>query len=67
MISENERKYNTYQFGLSVSVRKKIIKLLGKLLDSLTKRERSSFVDIDKNMLLSTYIDIFYGNDGKVT
>ena len=50
-----------------MSVRKKIIKLLGKLLESLTNREKSGFVDVEKNMLLSSYIDVFYGNEGKVT
>ena len=49
-----------------MNVRKKILKVLAKLLESLKRREKSGFVEVEKNLLLSHYIDIFHGIDNKL-
>lgn len=67
IIAENERRYNLYQYGVSISVKKKVMRLLAKLLENLGRRTKSNFVEVDKNLLLSHYIDVFHGRDVKLT
>lgn len=39
-------KYNFNQYSLAVNIRKKVIKLLMKLLESATTKDKTSFVEV---------------------
>ncbi len=66
LITENERRYNSLQYNLALNLKKKITKLLLKLLESLESKEKSGFVEVQKNLLVSRYIDVFHGVESKV-
>lgn len=37
-----------------------------KLIEAANNREKSAFVEVDKNLILSRYIDCFQSREGKI-
>lgn len=37
-----------------------------KLIEAANNREKSTFVEVDKNLILSRYIDCFQSREGKI-